>query len=453
MKVYKISYLNKEEKKILVFGLMLFAFIIASYTINRVFAFAAIACIIVYEIISTPFDTLIPFAIIVTWGAEIWEIGNSRLYTIIKLLSLGIFIFKLYLNNIIDIRRTSKFTLLLILFITYIGVGNLIASNYEFGKVINLLICYIIIYVFACNTHWLNLSKITIAYGEGVILSSILSTVSVYIPKLYNVVDSMMKTYNVFGESKLSRMSGMTYDPNLFGLYVIIGVVANLCVVHTKKYKNCLFNVIIALVLTVMGIMTLSKTFIIVISLVGCGFIGVWINSRQISFSKKITIIGILVIVLFILASYTGVYFQAIVSRFSKSNVGGITTGRSTLWRYYIDMLLNKPISLLFGKSLGFTVSGMSSPHNFIVYMLLHFGIFGIGIYISMILSLMKYCWIRSGEKKRFINGTRVIYCLPLLSYFVFSLSIDPFMLYDVKMIMLIICFTLFTTNEYIEEN
>ena len=137
-----------------------------------------------------------------------------------------------------------------------------------------------------------------------------LSTVSVYIPKLYNVVDSMMKTYNVFGESKLSRMSGMTYDPNLFGLYVIIGVVANLCVVHTKKYKNCLFNVIIALVLTVMGIMTLSKTFIIVISLVGCGFIGVWINSRQISFSKKITIIGILVIVLFILASYTGVYFQ-----------------------------------------------------------------------------------------------------------------------------------------------
>ena len=95
----------------------------------------------------------------------------------------------------------------------------------------------------------------------------------------------------------------------------------------------------------------------------------------------------------------------------------------------------------------------MSSPHNFIVYMLLHFGIFGIGIYISMILSLMKYCWIRSVEKKGFINGTRVIYCLPLLSYFVFSLSIDPFMLYDVKMIMLIICFTLFTTNEYNEEN
>ena len=452
---YEMSCYNSKvsitNRKIILLGFLLFLLVTAGYAVNRVFIFSAFALIAFVSFFGGMSDCLIAFALIVSWGAEIWTLGNSRLYTIIRLLSVGCYVVKLWLNGRIKIRAASRYTIVLVAFCLYTILGNLASGNLALDKIINLAICYLVVFLILKNDTIESFSRLSVAFGTGVALSSLLSFISAYIPSLNSVVRSMMLTYNLYGAAGLTRMSGMTYDPNLFGFYVYVGIAANLCLAHRKKYKNCLVNIILSAILSVLGIMTLSKAFFLFFSVLAFIFVVIWTTSSRISITKKMLIFVGLALTIVLVFTYAGVYLDALFERFTTSGNGGLTTGRTDLWAYYLNYLFDHPLNLLFGKSLSYSIPDMSSPHNYIVYMLFHYGLVGLLIHFIMLEQLSKSAvgiGLFSGIANRSFG---IFQLLPLFCYFIFSLSIDPFMLYDVKMVMLSVCFLALRNDDSLE--
>lgn len=452
---YEVSCYNSKvpitNRKIILLGFLLFLLVTAGYAVNRVFIFAAFALIAIVAFLGSVSDCLIPFVLVVTWGAEIWALGNGRLYTIIRLLSIGCYVVKLWLNGRIKIRAVSRYTIVLVAFCLYTILGNLAIGNLALDKIINLAICYLVVFLILKNESIDSYSSLSVAFGAGVALSSLLSFISAYIPSLNSVVRSMMLTYNVYGTAGLTRMSGMTYDPNLFGFYAYVGIAANLCLAHRKKYKNCLVNIVLSAILSVLGIMTLSKAFFLVFALLAFVFVLIWTTSARISITKKMLIFLGLALTIVLVFTYADVYLEAILERFSSTGNGGLTTGRSDLWTYYLNYLFDHPLNFLFGKSLSYSFPNMSSPHNYIVYMLFHYGVVGFLVHFIMLEQLSKSA-VGIGLFSGIVNKSFGIFqLLPLFCYFIFSLSIDPFMLYDVKMVMLSVCFLPLSNDDLLE--
>lgn len=432
----------QEEFRILVLATILMGLVFVSYIYNTKLLLIAIP-IIIYSIwkFSTPIDSLIPYAIIVTWGAEIWNIAHNSLYTILRFIVL-LFFFRGVLKHYKN-KSLVKLFVPLVMFILYNIVNELLFfSETKLVFHINLIICYIVIYLVSRYSTWKDFESMSFAIGIGVLFSAIITLVSTNIPMLYDIVKSMIQTDNTFDGDVIDvRFSSLTYDPNLFGMYVDCALALNLIVVIVRQFQKSILRIILCCLLFAVGLTTLSKAyFLVTFVLLFYSFICI-AKSNVISLKRKIHIYVLLTIIVVVFSYYMADYFDALFSRFDSKKSSDLTTGRSDIMSFYINYLFDNIDTLFFGNTLLGLFKNYSTPHNFAVYLLFYFGIIGSILYSVFIIRIATLNRQFRSKQLGYFKDRKLHY-LPLGIYLLFSFTIDPFALYDVKMILLAASFS-----------
>ncbi len=189
--------------------------------------------------------------------------------------------------------------------------------------------------------------------------------------------------------SSSTRTGGLgDLDPNTYALYNLfaLSVAILFLLSRTLSKRETVLYCVIVVVLTLAGLMTLSKTFVLCMCLM---FVLYFLASRR---KLGILVLTILLSALLFFSiqyvSFLNDVFNTIVGRFTASSMmSGLTTGRSDIYAEFLSALAHNPL-------ICFTGSGMYSylqilgmeirPHNCIIEMICAWGIFGMGAVIYM---------------------------------------------------------------------
>ena len=225
--------------------------------------------------------------------------------------------------------------------------------------------------------------------------------------------------------SSSTRTGGLgDLDPNTYAMYNLfaLSVILLFLLNRMLNKREAVLYCLIAGVLMLAGLMTLSKTFVLCTCLM---FVLYCLASRRKAGVLIITslLMGLIVLLIQYNGFMNGVY-KTIVSRFTASSMmSGLTTGRSDIYTEFLAALCRNPL-------ICFTGSGMYSylqilgieirPHNCIIEMICAWGIFGLGAVIYM------YMKGKDSYKKRIQYQGRVPLAgmIPLITLIVFMQSL-----------------------------
>lgn len=191
----------------------------------------------------------------------------------------------------------------------------------------------------------------------------------------------------------VTRLSGFYGDPNFYSAHVsacLAGVQLLLC--YEKERRRQVVLVIFAVVLLYCGLLSASKSFIIVMACLFLLWIPILLEKGAAS-SRFQLLMGLLCAGIVIVSSSAfQSLLQIIDDRFAQaSTVSDLTTGRTELWRNYLNELLYDPIMLLFGE--GYTSINLNNKgsHNTLIQLVYQFGLVGAPFLIAwVVISLRK---------------------------------------------------------------
>lgn len=222
--------------------------------------------------------------------------------------------------------------------------------------------------------------RITIFFACGIITAALTAQQIATFPNIsqFIKVDSYLA---------VTRLSGFYGDPNFYSAHIaacLAGTQLLLC--HEKSRRRQIVLAILALVLLYCGLLSASKSFIIVTA---CLFL-LWVPIllEKGTFSSHFRLFVGLLCAGIIIASSSAfrALLQIVDDRFAQaSNLSELTTGRTDLWRNYIYEFLNNPITLLFGE--GYTSINLNNKasHNTLIQVVYQFGLIGMPLLISWV--------------------------------------------------------------------
>lgn len=225
------------------------------------------------------------------------------------------------------------------------------------------------------------------------------------------------------------RFAGMAGDPNFFATYILL-IIFSTQYMLGRDYQNKNKYALSFLLFSVLGLLTLSKMFVLIYSaMLAINFV-LFIGSnikrkdkkQRKFFSVLLGVFGVVGIIFYDL------FFQLIqnfITRFSVSNVSGsalnqLTTGRSSLVGFYLSKLADDAQLYLFGNGLSYEKSfNTLAVHNTYLDVILSWGLVGVACLFFMGGYLIYYC------SKNYIWSKEIYPYFPLLVFGVtlFSLS------------------------------
>lgn len=190
--------------------------------------------------------------------------------------------------------------------------------------------------------------------------------------------------------TNLKRFSCFEKDPNYYTTLVLAGLALLCKLKETGRMRTLLFWMQ-AIALTALGVLTYSKSFLLVFILLG----GIYIIWQM--WNKKF-IKGML---LAVVATVAGLYllfadgspFAVIMTRLTSSNdLDDFTTGRNVLFAQYWNVISENASTLLLGKGLQADILQGKGVHNIYLEIMYYTGAIGLvlmmAFYISMIRSI-----------------------------------------------------------------
>lgn len=270
-------------------------------------------------------------------------------------------------------------------FILYSIFGMMINGTASDGyiRVINLVLWFATIYImstFSCRdtffyagTHFLF----------GIILSCIVALFADYIPGLNSMLSSA--TIN----SSISRFSGLWNDPNTFSVFMGVGL-AIIFLYYSKRLVNLVTFYILAGVLSILALLSLSKMCLFIVILI---WIGMLLSNKRISIVQKILIIFGFVGLGFCVNAFIPDIVSTYLWRFSLDSANSysldsLTTHRSEMWDLYIVDLNTHPVSWIVGNGIGCALPNGRAAHQSVLQVIYNSGIIGVIILIKTILAV-----------------------------------------------------------------
>lgn len=436
---------RRKEVYPLIIAIVLFVMVLMGYAVTPLI-FYGVAIIILIRVFTAKNcqDVLVPFMIIAPWGAEIWSTLGGRVYTALRLATIIMFVLR-YIQKKRSIPR-SNFYIAIICMGIYVLIGEIFSGTAAFDSLINFVLVYIVVFFAVQDGDEIAFEKYAVAFGSGVALSGLMFYAGQFIPRLQVVVNSMIQTYGTYGANRLSRLSGMTYDPNLFGLFVTVAASSLLRLMWLKGFKKSSLLVLLVC-LYILGFMTLSKGYLLVFAFATVVVFYYWLTSRNIGTGRRMRITTVVVVALIGLAPIFVQYVDAFIERFTVGSMADLTTNRSDIWRIYIEEIGRHPSILLLGTSLETVFGNHSSPHNLVIFMIYHFGIIGTALHL-----MMTGCIVPKRRPLKGVSGMKEEFAyMPMILYVMYCMTLDPFKLFDMKMMMLIVAFLSMKRMRYME--
>ncbi len=303
--------------------------------------------------------------------------------------------------------------------------------------VLGILLAYIFIPIHAyynvqllikslCIVAVLAILYIIIKFPEDVqlkfnfrVLGIALLIASIYFA-FHSVSPHMQETIDIFYISEnMIRFSGLFNNPNTFALICEIGMFALAYYIMTGKAdKKDLLAFVIYIAL---GIMTFSKTFMVIMSVVMLlmAIYAIKTHSKQAWFCV-IAFILITTIIVIVVPEFVLVYlnrFGAGAGAGSTTDeiISAVTTSRSKVWKEYIKFLFANPLAILLGRGLGAPILSVYSTHNMYLGIVYQFGI--VGAILLGILFALVFWDARKGNQTKISKAVFVpILCIALIA-------------------------------------
>lgn len=190
----------------------------------------------------------------------------------------------------------------------------------------------------------------------------------------------------------IMRFMGLIEDPNYYMTLVLVGL-AVLCKLNEAgRIKNLTFWGL-AVVLTLFGVITYSKTFLLVFILLG-GIYIIWqFWSRKVF--KGVFFASVAVVAgMYLLFAETSPFAVVMQRLTSAKTLSDLTTRRSDIYVAYWRAITENPRVLFFGRGLGAQLLQGRGAHNLYLEIAYYLGFVGLGLvlsfYISMISGMQK---------------------------------------------------------------
>lgn len=230
----------------------------------------------------------------------------------------------------------------------------------------------------------------------SIIVASLLSCFYYISPYLQSFITPFYLSQNIV------RFSALFPHPN--SLAILCEIALSILTFFLLTEKKNVFNIILFCLITLIGLLTFSKTFILLLLVI---LIAIFIKSLKVN--KKITFIttGIILLCTIIFCIVANDVVNIVIERFFgrisechtfRDFMNMITTDRFDLWIEYLKEIFCHPTIFFFGKGLGCSPIHILSAHNTFVSLFYQMGIVGlillgfiIGYLIKQILKIEKF--------------------------------------------------------------
>lgn len=212
------------------------------------------------------------------------------------------------------------------------------------------------------------------------------------------VYHNIAKYITVDSYLTITRLSGYYEDPNFYSAHITACLAGILMLLSREKNrKRQVFFIIAAVLLLYCGMLSASKMFVIVFSCLCVFWIPVLMEKSGRGNSRVRMFIGLLCAgAIFLSSSAFKELFKIIDDRFAyAANISELTTGRTDIWKSYINEFLeNLDITLLGEGYTEASVNGKSS-HNTVIQGIYQFGLIGLPFLAAWIYFELKDMFVR----------------------------------------------------------
>lgn len=369
------AVLNKFKQNQVLYVNVLFTFFCLMFSLS---AGVKVAWLSMWLIVPLCMSTTNAFSCLIYMSLYMRVLPNLKLFATIIFISFFIILIKkiFYLNKNKLLNKYLK----MLLFYTMLIIFPLFYSII-FNKTINIALIYYfnminLLFLFYLLKNELNF-KIILIYCYGILISSLLALLTYY-GGLYK-----------YAFDAGNRFCAFAPLCNTLGASCIIGINAVYVLFVNKKINGKLATFLMS-ILTLIGVGTLSKNFLITLVISLCV---IFTSQLKRSNNKKrflsVCLITTLAISPFVLY-YGGIMMDRFFADKSYSNiVDTITTGRLDKWLIYLRPWSKYLYSIIFGLGICFDYNTPWSSHSLYVGYLSRLGIVGIvvlGVFIYSII-------------------------------------------------------------------
>lgn len=419
--------------------------------ITIIFIFITIAIILYRDLVKNNISFLI-FSIVCLLNALLTNQAGRMMYiTALLPFCRGIpysemILITLLIDIIVSITL-KKFKINLKYIIPIVLILVIESINYLYYDIFSDKILYLCLYMFfvtyvLSNNSFANMEKKVIWLYS---ISTCIAILSVVIREINLYGIEHIFSYNIRFGANIEDLTVTNFNSNELGLYCLVAV--SLLLVMYNKTKN-IFSIIFAILLSILGIVSISRTYLIFIIIV-------WFIYSL--FSKGRVFLFILIIILFytiimslhyVIPDFIDWIFGFINERNETLLSDGLS-GRFKLMTLYFGASFKNVWTILFGYSQNYlSLCNISEAvHNGIQEILVCWGIFGMVVAMYWLIILYKQPIKRViGRKKN------KIVLLPMVIFILFIQTIQLFTMNCYLIVMLLTIITITIREDDISE-
>lgn len=186
--------------------------------------------------------------------------------------------------------------------------------------------------------------------------------------------------------SSATRFQGLFQDPNYYMALLAVGIALTICLYVSGQIGGVQL-VAVAGSLSVFGLFTYSKTFLVVFLALLALFVLLQFGTGKAALGLGTAVCAVLGLVG--AAACPDTPFSIVLYRLtSASSLGELTTGRAELFAAYLEAILETPSTLLVGVGLSGDTLGLA-PHNLLLELAYYLGVVGLALFLLYIALLL----------------------------------------------------------------
>ncbi len=311
---------------------------------------------------------LIPFAFIFKLGSI-----STSLFTMLEYL---VILKSIYTRKVVD----SRYFLLILPFVTIAVVSGFIVEDLGITYIVRISLNVEMLYLFINHYYRKDsMKKIAYAMTVGLLVSDTIGLFRFRIPGFTNMYydnNIVFIDYDV----QVHRFCGTFTDPNYFSMATIVAL--GLIMALFFSGKGNLFFALSGAALIVFGLMSYSKSFILMVVLLALVPLGYFM--RRGNFLLLLFSLFVLIMVWESGILMKNHYIWSVVDRFTNGFNDDITSGRTEKWQLYFNSINSSIVVFLLGNGCAAPYVEEVAAHNIILDTWNYVGLLGVCAYAYM---------------------------------------------------------------------
>ena len=319
--------------------------------------------------------------------------GQTSLFTFIQLIWVICAFWKSGL-------QATKADISILLFSLYLIVCQILNGGLSISATIKLTFGLFMALAIKNGKLYRKYVPMFLCYVSGVLTSSLLMYINSPLFRITAYVSS--KTERLAGAEagdNITRFAGLYGDPNYYSVNIIVAMILILCLYRKKKLTS-IQSVLLTVPFVFFAAKTGSKSALFMLVIPAVLFVCISLKNRH--YIIAFTSVLLIVVAMWMILNGKIAAFSVATQRLTANHasLNDLTTGRVSKWAEFLEYIWDRPIVLLFGKSLLNVVLNSGAPHNTYIDMLFQLGALG----TIWMIGILSTAWIDKYKNKTLLN-------------------------------------------------